>query len=306
MTSRVSAIAVFAALTLVVAAATSARADRWDGQAYGNALVVNAAAAEREFQRARAANPAQATTRYARAPICNIATGGGVEMGDADEVFGAGDTDGDGRIACGPSNTTVSVPTCVDGPPVLPLWRQVRAEPTDPWPAAWTLAFGYSCPEDAVPTMTEADFRRLPLAAPVLRLQPDRGWVLVNKETIVMTDPAEQTFRTDLLGYGVDVVATPASYTYDFGDGSADLVTTSPGHAWPDHDTFHFYESLGTVQVTLTTTWKGRYRVDGTTVWRDVNGTATTSTTSAPFSVQERRSRLVDDLCTDIPKPDDC
>lgn len=238
--------------------------------------------------------------------MCNIGTGGDLEMGDTDEVFGEGDTDGDGRVACGPSNTTVVVPTCADGPPLLPLWRQQRAEPSDPWPATWTFAFGYSCPEDAVPTMTEADLRRLPLAAPVLRLQPDRGWVLVNKETIVMTDPAEQTFRTDLLGYGVDVVATPASYTYDFGDGSADLVTTSPGHAWPEHDTFHFYESLGTVQITLTTTWKGRYRVDGTTVWRDVNGTATTSTTSAPFSVEERRSRLVDDLCTDIPKPDDC
>ena len=60
---------------------------------------------------------------------------------------------------------------------------------------------------------------------------------------------------------------------------------------------------LGSIRAT---TWKGRYRVDGTTVWRDVNGTATTSTTSAPFTVEERRSRLVDDLCTDIPQPDDC
>ena len=76
--------------------------------------------------------------------------------------------------------------------------------------------------------------------------QPDRGWVLVNKETIVMTDPAEQVFRTELLGYGVDVVATPTSYRYDFGDDSDDLVTDSPGHSYPDHDTFHFYTTLGT------------------------------------------------------------
>ncbi|MFC4614259.1 hypothetical protein ACFO3K_06015 [Cellulomonas algicola] len=275
-------------------------------EAEDDSIVMTAFRAEQEFRRGRDADPARATTRYARAPMCNMATGAVAEMGDADDVFGEGDSDGDGRIACGPSNTTVPVPVCVDGPPVLPLWRQTRAEFTDPWPAEWTLALGYSCPEDAVPTMTAADFRRLPLAAPVLRLQPDRGWVLVNKETIVMTDPAEQTLRTDLLGYGVDVVATPASYRYDFGDGSPDLITTSPGHEWPNHDTFHFYERLGTVQVTLTTTWQGRYRVDGTTVWRDVNGTATTATTSAPFTVEERRSRLVDDLCTDIPKPDDC
>ncbi|WP_343035241.1 hypothetical protein [Cellulomonas septica] len=295
-----------AAGTIVICSPGVASAADWGSQAEGGAYVVNAFEAAQELQRSRSADPALATTRYARAPMCNVTTGGGVEMGDADDVFGGGDSDGDGRIACGPSNTTVPVPVCVDGPPVLPLWRQTRAEFTDPWPAEWTLALGYSCPEDAVPTMTAADFRRLPLAAPVLRLQPDRGWVLVNKETVVMTDPAEQTLRTDLLGYGVDVVATPASYRYDFGDGSADLVTTSPGHAWPDHDTFHFYERLGTVQVTLTTTWQGRYRVDGTTVWRDVNGTATTATTSAPFTVEERRSRLVDDLCTDIPKPDDC
>ncbi|WP_273651775.1 hypothetical protein [Cellulomonas fimi] len=304
--TRTAAASVAVAAILVVASCPSAGALEIDDRAEGSSLIMNAFEAAQEMQRARSGNPAVATTRYVRAPMCNMATGGDLEMGDADDVFGEGDTDGDGRVACGPSNTTVPIPACVDGPPVLPLWRQTRQEPTDPWPAAWTFAYGYSCPEDAVPTMTAADFRRLPLAAPVLRLQPDRGWVLVNKETIVMTDPAEQTLRTDLLGYGVDVIASPATYRYDFGDGSTDLVTTSPGHEWPNHDTYHFYERLGTVQVTLTTTWKGRYRVDGTTVWRDVNGTATTSTTSAPFTVEERRSRLVDDLCTDIPKPDDC
>ncbi|MDC7120205.1 hypothetical protein OMK64_01490 [Cellulomonas fimi] len=305
MTGRRS-LSIVAAVLLIVVTPEVARAGDWGAQAEDDAYVVNAFEAEAELRRSRSADPAITLVRYTRAPMCNVGTGGGVEMGDDDEAFGDGDTDGDGLIACGASNTTVPVPVCVDGPPLLPLWRQERADAAQPWPELWTLAFGYSCPEDAVPTMTAADFRRLPLAAPVLRLQPDRGWVLVNKETIVMTDPAEQTLRTDLLGYGVDVVATPASYRYDFGDGSADLVTTSPGHAWPDHDTFHFYERLGTVQVTLTTTWQGRYRVDGTTVWRDVNGTATTATTSAPFTVEERRSRLVDDLCTDIPRPDDC
>jgi hypothetical protein len=41
-------------------------------------------------------------------------------------------------------------------------------------------------------------------------------------------------------------------------------------------------------------------------VWHDVNGTAETSVVGAPFTVEERRSRLVSSLCTDIPKPDDC
>ncbi len=138
-------------------------------------------------------------------------------------------------------------------------------------------------------------------------MQPDRGWVLVNIETIVMTDPAEQTLRTTLLGHGIDVVATPPTrYRYEFGDELDPLTTTSPGHPWPDHDTYHVYQRPGTRQITLTTTWTGRYRVDGSPVWREVDGTAQTSATTPPFEVQERRSHLVTSLCTDIPKPDDC
>lgn len=120
------------------------------------------------------------------------------------------------------------------------------------------------------------------------------------------TDKAEQTFRTDLLGYGIDVVATPDTFTYDWGDGSEPLVTHSAGRAYPNQDTFHAYTELGTVQVTLTTTWTAKYRVDGTNQWRDVVGTAATSATSAPFTIEERRSHLVAELCTAEPTPPDC
>ena len=65
-------------------------------------------------------------------------------------------------------------------------------------------------------------------------------------------------------------------------------------------------EQPGTYLVTLTTEWSGRYRIAGDDTWYPVTGTAQTSTTSAPFEAVERRSRLVDDLCTDVPKPDDC
>lgn len=195
---------------------------------------------------------------------------------------------------------------CGGDPPLLPMWARERASAeTQNWSPWWQVDAG-GCPADVLPVLTVEDFRQLPLAPPVLTLQPDRGWVLVNKETIVMTDRTEQAFRTELLGHGIDVIATPDTFTYDFGDDTKDLVTRSAGHSWPDHDTFHFYEELGTVQITLTTTWTGRYRIDGTTQWRDVVGTAETSATSAPFTVEERRSRLVSGLCTNVPRPDDC
>ena len=88
-------------------------------------------------------------------------------------------------------------------------------------------------PRTCCPRFTAEDFRRLPIAPQVIQVQPDRGWVLVNKETIVLTDPAEQTFRTDLFGYGVDVIATPTHYTWDFQDGSRAPVHRQPRHAVP-------------------------------------------------------------------------
>ncbi|GIG41954.1 hypothetical protein [Cellulomonas phragmiteti] len=98
----------------------------------------------------------------------------------------------------------------------------------------------------------------------------------------------------------------PRGVKVRFGDGHT-LTTRSPGHPYPDHDTFHEYEwPKAERAITLTAEWTGRDQVDGSAVWRDVDGVALTTTTSAPFRVEERISRLVDGLCTDRPKPPDC
>ena len=185
---------------------------------------------------------------------------------------------------------------------VLPTWRQWTYP--DGSTSDWEPLDQGSC-EPVLPVLTVEDSRSLPIPAPVLQLQPDRGWVLVNIETIVMTDPAPLPLRTALAGFGVDVEAIPTRYSYDIGDGHT-LDTRSPGARYPDHDTFHEYEQPGTYAITLTTEWAGRYRVDGDPTWRDVTGTATTSATSPPFTAEERTSRLVDSLCTDVPIPPDC
>lgn len=110
---------------------------------------------------------------------------------------------------------------CGGDTPVQPLFSRVRTSESEPW-SEWVPETIGGCPADVLPVLTVEDFRQLPLAPPVLTLQPDRGWVL------------------------------------------------------------------------------------GTTQWRDVVGTAETSATSAPFTVEERRSRLVSGLCTNVPRPDDC
>ena len=167
---------------------------------------------------------------------------------------------------------------------VEPRWRRYRVPPATEY-SAWERVDYGSCGEQVVPVLTAEDFRRLPLPVPAVHVQPDTGWVLVNKETIVYTDPTPATLTTQLLGRNVTVEATPARYTYEWGDGSRPLETTDPGSPYPDFDVFHVYEELGEVAITVTTEWSGRYQVEGDPQWREVAGTATTSATGPAFEV---------------------
>jgi hypothetical protein len=157
-----------------------------------------------------------------------------------------------------------------------------------------------------VPVLTAEEFRRLPLPVPAVHMQPDSGWVLVNKETIAFTDPTPVTLTTQLLGRTVLVEATPWRFTYEWGDGTHPVVTTDPGRPYPAFDVVHVYEALGERAITISTEWSGRYQVEGDPQWREVTGTATTTATGPVFEVRESRTRLVTGLCTDDPPPEDC
>ncbi|WP_143427055.1 hypothetical protein [Georgenia soli] len=142
--------------------------------------------------------------------------------------------------------------------------------------------------------VTAEDLQRLPIAPGGLVVQPDRGWVLVNLETIVWTDAAEQTFSTVVLGTPVQVRVEPIDFTWDFGDGSAALVTTDPGAPFPNHSVSHLYTAAAEQrQVTLTTRWAGEFEVNGSGVWQPVVGVATTSEASRPFEVRTAETSLV-------------
>ena len=207
------------------------------------------------------------------------------------------DTGGDGTCLpfSGNLDTSAAPPDCAGETPIEPLWRRTRATTTSPW-SEWRTVAGWRCPQDATPVLTAADFRRLPLAASPLAIQPARTEHLVNMPAIVYTTPAQQLLTTDLLGYLVEVEATPITYTWDFGDGTT-LTTTTPGHPYPNHDVAHPYGQPGTYTITLVTTWTGRYRLAGTTTWATVTGTATTITTSTPITAVEAPTHLVTADC---------
>lgn len=155
------------------------------------------------------------------------------------------------------------------------------------------------------PEMVLAEFRRMTLTPSRLTVQPDRGWVLVNKPTVVYSDLADQVLSTTILGTAVTVTAHPGSFRWDFGDGTV-TSTTSPGHPWPDHDVAHPYSRTGTYAVTLTTTWTATYTLAGDPQVRAVPGTASTTSTSASFVAQELRSHLVATTCDEQPHSPGC
>jgi hypothetical protein len=196
------------------------------------------------------------------------------------------------------------LPECGDAATLPELWE--RPVP-DAVAGPWQLIGPALCaaPADVTPAMVLAAFRRLPLAPSPLVVQPDRGWVLVNKPTVVHADATPQTLTTTVLGTAVTIAATPTSYAWDFGDG-ATMTTTDPGHPWPDGTLTHTYQRVGAYRITLATTWSATYSVEGDPAVRDVPGTATTTSTTAPLAAQERRSHLVATSCAEDPAANGC
>jgi len=188
---------------------------------------------------------------------------------------------------------------CADGEFAMdPLFRQTwtnNPDGTRSAVSAWEFVNDGSCVGAAdLAAEAEAAFRQLTIAPSPIVVQPPDGWTLVNVATITYTEPAEQILDTALLGIPVQIRATPETYTWDYGDGSEPVRTTDPGAAYPHHTVGHTYEQPSDrVDITLTTTWTGQFRITGTPTWTDVTGTATTTSTADPLQVYEARSRLV-------------
>jgi len=198
-------------------------------------------------------------------------------------------------IDCSASDINRSLPAAECTPDqraIDPLFRRSQS-PTGVW-SEWTVAEGASCvPDINIRSAVATEFQRLPLTPSPLSVQPPSGWTLVNVDTVVYTDDGDQVLPTTLLGVGVTIRATPARFTWNFGDGSAEVVTTDPGRPWPEQTIAHRYMAEATHTIQLTTSWSGEFQVAGTTTWEPVEGTATTTTTSSPLTVYEARSHLV-------------
>lgn len=150
-----------------------------------------------------------------------------------------------------------------------------------------------------IPAAAARAFREMQIAPSAVNVQPPDGRTLVNVDTIVFTERQPRTMSTNLFGIPVEIRALPTSYSWDFDDGSTPLVTTDPGAPYPAHTVAHAYVKPGKATISLTTTWRGQFRLAGEPTWRDVAGEATTVSPSDSLEILEARARLVDDLYSD-------
>ena len=180
-------------------------------------------------------------------------------------------------------------------------WRFTLPSQTGAGPHGLWLLTGQACigagqvaAVAALPALTLEDFQRLPLPPGTAHVQPDRGWALINVATNVYVTAPPVTLHTSLLGFGVEVKATPVRYRWTFGEGPASqaLETTDPGGAYPAMTTIHTYEAPGAYRITLTTFYTGEYSVDGGP-WLSVDGQAHVDTPPIPIELIEARTHLI-------------
>ncbi|MFE5311298.1 hypothetical protein [Isoptericola sp. NPDC056605] len=229
--------------------------------------------------------------------------------------------------ACPEGTDVVEITTpCEDGEYTLDaLWVQ-RVQEDGTYDDAEQLSDDQCVTPADIAAQARREFKSMKIAAPEATVQGNPPMV-VNVHYPAYTSAAPLDRTVTLLGVPVVLRAEPTEYTWDFDDpysstGST-LTTTSPGRPWHEGDATpdeswvgHTYSQLGTpgkdagtgvdgkgnvyragVAVTLTTTWQGRFRVQGTSDWTDISGTISTTSTTDPTTVTEARTRLV---CEDL------
>lgn len=167
--------------------------------------------------------------------------------------------------------------------------------PGQPW-GPWRLNT-VPCPDDVsergdeLQDAVEREMARLTVKAAPALIAPVTEWFAVQTPLTVYTRAETQRFEVTLIGSAVQIEVVPESFSWDFGDGSAPLVTTEKGAPFPDQTLTHTFTKKGERTIVLTTSWRGRFRVEGG-AWQPVLGRATTRHAAAPVELREIRSVL--------------
>ena len=160
-------------------------------------------------------------------------------------------------------------------------WRRIGAACIGPQQSAGPIQ-----------SLSLEDFRRLPLPASLVNIEPPGGQTLVNIPTNVFVDSRRQIeLTTSILGSPVRVHAYPVNFSWTFGDGAI-LNTSDPGAPYPQLRVTHTYVRPAIVLVRLVTEYSGEYSVDGGP-WLSVDGVAAVASPIVRLQVVSATARLV-------------
>jgi hypothetical protein len=146
-------------------------------------------------------------------------------------------------------------------------------------------------PAVAIPVVTAEDFRRLPIPAAAVKVQPSNRRTLINIPTNLYAGADSVVLPTTVLGQAVRVRATPLRFHWTYGDGTS-RTTDDPGAPYPELRTAHVYRQPGTRTLHLTTTYSGEYSVGGG-AWQPIDGLATVDSPAAELTVLAANNHLV-------------
>ena len=139
--------------------------------------------------------------------------------------------------------------------------------------------------------MTQRDFAELPVEALTASAGPLTDWLPVGMPNVLFAEPEEQTLDTSVLGVPIRVRAIPVSYHWDLGDGNT-ITTEKPGEPYPSEQVSSTYSYEGWYDITLTTTFRGEFSVDGGP-WQQIDGTIEVASEPRALFSKSLESRLV-------------
>ena len=174
------------------------------------------------------------------------------------------------------------------------LWGRTE-EPTA-WLPLGTQCFGEppTAADTPRPQVTAAlvlnELRRIGLPTLEAKTQP-ADKTLVNFATIFYTEAEPFTTTVRLLGQQVDIEATPAQFSWHFGDGST-RTTASPGAPYPSKElTYSYSDADTTVQPSVDVTYTARFRVNAG-AWQDIDETVTVTGPPSSLRISEATAVL--------------
>ncbi|MGJ3190408.1 hypothetical protein [Paenarthrobacter sp. FR1] len=218
---------------------------------------------------------------------------------------------------CDALDCPATTPGGQQGTPVI--WKEAPKAITNPGWTDWIPTTGPTCLYDPQPENVLAniaarilnDFRQLPVNPGTLQVQPFPH-TLKGGPTNFYTTAGEQAFDITILGQAVHLTATPASYTYTYGDGTTLGPTPAAGYAIPETEwlttetrTSHSYTETGNYPATITTNFTGTYSVNNGPPL-PINGTLNLTTPTKTIHVWKTERALVADTCQQNPNSWGC